>query len=105
MSNKCRVAERAVDLFHSGLAPTLMFSGGRGNFTRNWEETEAQKFSARAIEMGVPEAAIIVENESTNTGENIKFSYKMLQDRKVVPKSVILVQKPFMERRYVLTIT
>jgi len=88
-----------VELYKAGLSPRLMFSGGRGNFTRDWDETEADKFAAKAVEMGVPESDILVENESSNTGENIKFSYLILEERNIVPDNVILVQKPFMERR------
>ena len=76
-----------------------MFSGGRGNFTRDLDETEADMFAGRAVDLGVPRAAILVESESSNTGENIKFSYKVLEKRKIIPNTVILVQKPFMERR------
>ena len=88
-----------MELYKAGLAPRLMFSGGRGNFTRDWDETEADKFAAKAVEMGVPESDILVENESSNTGENIKFSHQILEQRNIVPDNVILVQKPFMERR------
>ena len=77
-----------------------MFSGGMGNFTRDWEETEADMFAGRAVELGVPETAILVESESSNAGEDIKFSYKILEERKIIPNTVTLVQKPFMERRY-----
>ena len=95
-----RVAVRAAELYKAGLAPRLMFSGGRGNFTQDWDETEAEKFAAVAVKEGVPESAILLENKSSNTGENIMFSYNMLQELQIVPKSVLLVQKPFMERRY-----
>src|SRR3989344_3093263 len=49
--------------------------------------------------LGVPERDIIVENKSTNTGEDVRFSYAMLQDLDMIPNSIILVREPFMERR------
>src|SRR5689334_19033955 len=71
-SHDLRVAEHAAQLYLEGWAPLLIFSGGLGNFTKDlWTETEADLFAAIAIKMGVPKNAILVENKSTNTGENI----------------------------------
>jgi uncharacterized SAM-binding protein YcdF (DUF218 family) len=47
----------------------------------------------------VPEKNILIENKSTNTGENILFTQKVLQEKKLNPQSFIVVQKPYMERR------
>ncbi|HEU4606787.1 MAG TPA: YdcF family protein, partial [Chitinophagaceae bacterium] len=52
-----------------------------------------------ARQMGVPEKAILVENRSTNTGENILFTQQLLKERALDPQSFIVVQKPYMERR------
>jgi uncharacterized SAM-binding protein YcdF (DUF218 family) len=49
--------------------------------------------------MGVPEHAVLVENKSTNTGENIQFTEKLLREKSHNPDSFIVVQKPYMERR------
>ncbi|WP_315817221.1 YdcF family protein [Paraflavitalea speifideaquila] len=76
------------------------FSGGLGNLTRDiWTESEADQFAAIAISMGVPASAILVENESTNTGENILFTQQLLKEKGLDPQSFIVVQKPYMERR------
>jgi uncharacterized SAM-binding protein YcdF (DUF218 family) len=94
------VAERAAQLFLEGFAPLLIFSGGLGAITRNlWSEPEAELFARVAREMGVPDERIIVETRSTNTGENVQFTRKLLAERGVDPESFILVQKPYMERR------
>jgi uncharacterized SAM-binding protein YcdF (DUF218 family) len=78
----------------------LIFSGGLGNFTKEmWTETEADQFAAIAVSMGVPEKAILVENRSANTGENILFTQQLLTQKKVDPQSFIVVQKPYMEKR------
>ncbi len=75
-------------------------SGGLGNFTKEvWTEKEADKFAAIAIEKGVPTKAILIENKSTNTGENILFTQKLLEEKGLDPQSFIVVQKPYMERR------
>lgn len=99
-SHDLRVAERAADLYLEGFAPLLIISGGLGNFTKEmWTEKEADKFAAVAIKKGVPENAILIENKSTNTGENILFTQKLLEVKGLTPQSFIVVQKPYMERR------
>jgi uncharacterized SAM-binding protein YcdF (DUF218 family) len=99
-SHDLRVAERAAELYLQKFAPLVIMSGGLGNFTQEiWTEKEADKFAQIAIEKGVPEDAILIENKSTNTGENILFTQKLLQEKGLNPESFIVVQKPYMERR------
>jgi len=98
-SNDVRVAERSAKLFLDGWAPLIVFSGGRGRLTADWQKTEADSFAEIAIKMGVPENKIIKEDKSTNTGENIEFTKKLLAEKNIDPKNFILVQKPYMERR------
>ena len=42
---------------------------------------------------------ILIENKSTNTGENVRFTRALLEARGLAPTSFIVVQKPYMERR------
>ncbi len=99
-SHDLRVAERGAELYLQGWAPLLIFSGGLGNFTKDmWQEKEADLFAKVALEMGVPKEAILIENKSTNTGENIQFTQQLLQKQNLNPESFIVVQKPYMERR------
>ena len=71
-SHDLRVAERGAELYLQGLAPLVIFSGGLGSLTKEiWHEPEANKFAKTAVAMGVPPDAILIENKSTNTGENI----------------------------------
>ena len=99
-SHDLRVAERAAQLYLEGWAPLLVCAGGLGNLTSEiWTESEADQFAAIAIKMGVPENAVLVENKSTNTGENILFTEKLLEEKGFNPASFIVVQKPYMERR------
>jgi uncharacterized SAM-binding protein YcdF (DUF218 family) len=93
-SHDLRVAEHAAQLYLDGWAPLIIFSGGLGNFTREmWKETEADQFAAMAKKMGVPEDAILIENKSTNTGENILFTQQLLALKGLDPQSFIVVQK------------
>ena len=99
-SNDIRVAERAAKLFLSGWAPLIIFAGGRGRLTPDhWRESEADEFSKRAIAMGVPKENILIEDKSTNTGENISFTKELLKSHHLDPQKIILIQKPYMERR------
>lgn len=104
-SHDLRVANRAADLWLEGWAPLIVFSGGLGNLTSGmWTEPEADQFARIAINMGVPEHAILIENKSTNTGENVLFTKKLLAERGHDPKTLIVVQKPYMERRTFATV-
>jgi uncharacterized SAM-binding protein YcdF (DUF218 family) len=94
------VAKRGAELFLQELAPLLIFAGGLGVITRHlWLEPEADQFAAIAVEMGVPRERILVENRSTNTGENVLFTKRLLAERGLDPQTFIVVQKPYMERR------
>lgn len=118
-SNDPRVARHAAQLWLRGVAPLLMFSGGVGKLTEGLYGglSEGQYFADIAVrEMGVPSSAVLVEGRSTNTGENIRFSAQVLRESGLFhtaaegsgggesgvyasPARVLLVQKPFMERR------
>ena len=99
-SHDLRVAERAADIYHECWAPLIIFSGGLGNLTQHvWTEPEADQFARVAEQRGVPKKDILIENKSTNTGENILFTQQLLQEKQMDPESFILVQKPYMERR------
>ncbi len=104
-SNDTRVAERGAQLYLEGWAPVIAFSGGFGRLTdKLFDKPEAQIFAELAIKMGVPEDKIIIEDKSTNTGENVHFTREKLLNRGITPQSIIAVQKPYMERRTYATI-
>lgn len=44
-------------------------------------------------------------NRSTNTGENILYSRELLEKMNISVKKVLLVQKPYMERRSFATLS
>lgn len=99
-SHDTRVAERGAELYLQGWAPLLILSGGLGRLTKeSWTQTEAALFARIAMEKGVPREAILIEDRSTNTGENILFTQELLAQKDLNPESFLLVQKPYMERR------
>lgn len=104
-SHDLRVADRVAELWHAGMAPMVVMSGGLGNFTEGvFMKPEANLFAERAIELGVPEEVILIENLSTNTGENVKLTRRVLEQSNVNVMTAIAVQKPYMERRTYATI-
>lgn len=99
-SHDTRVADRAAEVFKEGLAPIIVITGGYGKLTKEiWNQTEAQKFRDILIQKGVFENAIYLEEESTNTGENIAYTKKLLRKNNIKANSLILVTKPYKERR------
>ena len=103
-SHDLRVAEYGARLYLDGWAPLMVCSGGLGNQTRNaWDEPEARKFARIARQMGVPAEKILIEEESTNTGENIIFSRRLLQSKSINLSTLLMVHKPYMERRALAT--
>jgi uncharacterized SAM-binding protein YcdF (DUF218 family) len=98
-----RVVERGAQLFLEGWAPWMVFSGGVAHqddlLKTDWNRPEAEVFAELAIKNGVPKDKILVENKSTNTGENVEFVKKLLQERDHNFQKFIVVTKPYMERR------
>ena len=103
-SHDTRVAERGAQLLLAGWAPLLLFSGHLGSLTSGmWTRSEAEVFADVAAGMGVPRDRMLIENRSTNTGENVEFSRRLLVDEALLPRKAIAVQKPYMERRTLAT--
>lgn len=69
-----RRAERAAELWHSGKVAGLVASGGVG---RN-PPSEAAVIRNVVIGLGVPDSAVVLEEHSHNTLENIQFSKELL---------------------------
>ena len=94
------IARRAAELYHQGYAPKVLFTGGLGRNTAGLlPEPEAVRFARVAIECGVPEGDIILEDESTNTRENIVFTREKLVELGIPHDHILGVHQPFMERR------
>ena len=94
------IARRAAELYHGGYGPKILFTGGLGRNTLGLlPEPEALRFARVAMEAGVPEKDILLEDASTNTAENILFTRRMLQELGVPHERMLGVHQPFMERR------
>jgi uncharacterized SAM-binding protein YcdF (DUF218 family) len=99
-SHDLGVADTAVDLYKRGMAPLLLFTGATSPTTRDrMPRGEAVHYRERALELGVPDSAILVEPRARNTGENIRFSREVLEGAGMKVSSVLLISKPYEERR------
>ena len=96
------IARRAAELYHQGYAPKILFTGGLGRNTEGMlPEPEAVRFAKVAMECGVPEENIILEDKSRNTKENIEFTRALLEENGIPHAHILGVHQPFMERRIV----
>ncbi|MBL3667585.1 YdcF family protein [Streptomyces sp. M2CJ-2] len=99
-SHDLGVADTTAELYHRGMAPVIVFTGATSRTTRErMPRGEAEHYRERAIELGVPTSAIIVEPDARNTGENLRFSRALLEARGIPVSSALLVSKPYEERR------
>jgi uncharacterized SAM-binding protein YcdF (DUF218 family) len=104
-SHDLGVATLAADLYRARLFPVLVFSGGNSPTTAaRFPRSEAVHYAEHAITLGVPADAIIIEPRATNTGRNIDYSRHALARAGIPVTSVMLICKPYMQRRAYATI-
>ena len=95
-----RTAEWCAKLYRDGFAPKILFTGGRGRITKDlFNQSEADVYEERALNLGVPNTAVLKESKAANTGENISLSYGCLIENGITAKKLLLVTKPYMLRR------
>ena len=104
-SHDLGVATLAADLYHAGLFPVLVFSGANSPTTAaRFPRGEAVHYAEHAMAVGIPPDAIIIEPRAANTGQNIEFSRRALAAAGIPVTSVMLICKPYMQRRAYATI-
>jgi uncharacterized SAM-binding protein YcdF (DUF218 family) len=85
----------AARLYHAGKAPLLVLSGGtdaRVNLT-----SEAQAMHVLLLDLGVPDASMLLEGNSRTTQENARFTAALLQQRGI--QHILLVTSALHMRR------
>jgi len=103
-SHDLGVAETATKLFFEGYFPVLLFTGANSPTTKDrFPDGEAVSFARYAVERRVPETALIVEPNATNTSENFTMSRDVLREKGIFPSSILVICKPYMQRRAYLT--
>ncbi len=97
-----QLVEKAASLYHQGLAPYILPSGGYNPRLTNYK-SEWSFLKSTAVEYNVPESAILKEDQAGNTFENADFSRSVLMDRGITVQKAILVCKSYLSRRALLT--
>lgn len=92
-------AKYAAKLWKQGFAPWVLVTGKCGIYTADLKTTEAARYRLLLIEYGVPDSAIIVEENATNFGENVRFGVEMLTRHNVTIRSVIMIARGFLMTR------
>jgi len=99
-SHDLGVADVTADLYQRGMAPVIVFTGSTSPTTRTrMPRGEAVHYRERALELGVPDSVVLLEPCATNTGENIELTKAVLKETGIKVSSVLLVSKPYEERR------
>ncbi|MGA4786027.1 YdcF family protein [Nocardia sp. AB354] len=99
-SHDIGVATYAAELFRRGIFSTIVFSGANAPTTvAEFPAGEAIHYREHAVALGVPDDAVLVEPRATNTAENIDFSRAMLRECGRVVTSVLLICRPYQQRR------
>lgn len=106
-TNDKRVANYAADLYRQGYSSTMVVSGGIAHqndlLATNWSEPEAEVFAQIMIREGVPADRILLETKAINTAQNLALSRALIESRGLQPRNLLLVSKPFMQRRVFAT--
>ena len=92
---------RAAEIYHSGLAPVLLPSGGTNPHLSTLTEWEHLK--NLGIALGVPEQAFLKEDKAQNTLENAQLSWRAIVEAGIEVHTAILVCKAFHARRAHMT--
>jgi uncharacterized SAM-binding protein YcdF (DUF218 family) len=99
-SHDLGVATCGAQLFQQGFYPLLVFTGANAPTTiERFPDGEAVHYRRHALSLGVPDEAILIETQARNTGENITLTRELLAEHDVKACSVILMSRPYQQRR------
>jgi len=102
-----RIADRCAEIFRRGGVARVIFTGGIGAGTGDLGQPEADAFLAHVARHHpeIPRERIVVENTSTNTGENIHHTLALLAEKHPEARltRVALVANPSRQRRVAQT--
>lgn len=94
--------DKAVELYYSNLAPKIIISGRGPNWQTDVGITEATRMSERALELGVPRDALILEHEALTIPDNVKRTLDLFEKSNFYPSRLIIIASSFaMLRAYI----
>jgi uncharacterized SAM-binding protein YcdF (DUF218 family) len=106
-------ARYAAEAINFDCARYLMIAGGHGHQTgklrsrieaspygvRTAGRAESEMLAQIVKLLGVPGPRVLVEDRSTNTGENAAFALRVFTEHGLIPESIVILQDPTMLRR------
>ncbi len=94
---------KVYELYRNGFIPKILVSGGINRVTG---KNEALEMSKKLMELGVKKNDIILEDQSTNSLENVLFSKKVIEEKLGFKKirKIIAVVKHYHSRRSLMTL-
>jgi len=95
---KARV-RKAAELYRDGIAPLIIMSGAwTYHFAINPNRSEATAMKEYAVELGIPEQAIIEESKSMDTIGNVYFTKTDIIEPKGLSDIVVVASEDHMPR-------
>ncbi|MFH0831207.1 MAG: YdcF family protein [Parcubacteria group bacterium] len=100
---RLEVAQHGAMLWQQGHGKRVVCSGLGHIANPSFDRPEAHIFAEVCQQMGVPSTCILVEDQSTNTIENIRNTRQLLTTRGLAVVSIGLVTLAYHERRALTT--
>ena len=100
-THAAHLAEQAADLYKQGYFSLIVVSGG---VPMADGRLEAHCMRDVLLANGVPASAILIEDKSTNTGENVVNTKALLEKQDIAVKSVLAIGHIQGSRRFLMTL-
>lgn len=99
-SHDLSVATYTAQLWFQAVFPLIVFTGANAPTTKaRFPRGEAVHYREHARTLGVPDEAILVEPAATNTADNLTLTRTLLAEREITPRSIMLITRPYQQRR------
>lgn len=99
-----KISIKCSELLKEQYAENILFTGGLGKITNQvFKMSEAEIFRDIAIENGVLPEKIFIENKSTNTGDNFRFSLNVIKENNLKYDKILIVHNNLSQRRTLAT--
>jgi DUF218 domain len=89
-TNQAAPAQIAAERYHNGTAPLIIATGG---INRHNGIVEGREFARQLTEAGVPDSVIRIEDQSSNTWQNVELSLPYLREAMSMGLPLAVVSK------------